>query len=325
MEKLISKIIIAILKGKDYRPFVLATINKRFVDTANEMLKKVFYAKKKNKEIDWWIKNLIEGDLTKKELLWFSGLNNKTVTNMVGTTIKKVCIELGKENIRSLDLLFKETRILSDKNIPKVLITIKFNEESVELNEIESLMLINSLATMKLSIQGGAWSEVGKKTEKQLLHVLFELLEINPHQYVLIFDEMKKKGLVENREIDGIVFSDDGKKVLQIELKLLGIGNPEIADEALARKVDLFLIDRLTPMMIEEAAEIGIRVIELRRKDALNELYKFFKDNGVSVKKPVGIDLDKSVPRILQKYNERLESSKILKKAKEFTKIKVLK
>jgi hypothetical protein len=36
-------------------------------------------------------------------------------------------------------------------------------------------------------------------------------------------------------------------------LKLLGIGNPEIGDEALARKVDLFLIDRPTEMVKKES------------------------------------------------------------------------
>jgi len=188
------------------------------------------------------------------------------------------------------------------------------------LNELESLILINTLAAMKLSVQGGVWSEVGKKTEKELLYTIFKLLKIKPPQYVLVFEEMKRKGLVENREIDGIVFSDDNKKALQIELKLLGIGNPEIADEALARKVDLFLIDRLTEMMIEEAAKIGVKVIELRDKEALNTIYEFFKSNNVSVTKPGKIDFEEIVPQILEKYNEELENKKILKKAKELIK-----
>ena len=73
-----------------------------------------------------------------------------------------------------------------------------------------------------------------------------KLLNISDDDYVLVFDEMKKKELVGNREIDAIIFSQD-KKPITVELKLLGIGNPEIGDEALARKVDLFFdrqIDR---------------------------------------------------------------------------------
>ncbi|MEW6409190.1 MAG: CfrBI family restriction endonuclease, partial [Nitrospirota bacterium] len=69
MEKLLSKIIIAILEGKDYRPHVLATINKRFIDNAHTLLEKVYTAKKTNKDIDWWITNLIEGSKNKNEVL----------------------------------------------------------------------------------------------------------------------------------------------------------------------------------------------------------------------------------------------------------------
>ncbi len=256
MEKLLSKIIVSILEGRDYRPFVLATINKRFVDKAYMLTEKVYQAKRKNKDIDWWISNLIEKAEDKRAILWFGGLNSKTVTNMMGTSRKEVCIELGKQNIRALQLLIKE---FSNDDVPRILVSIVCKKDKVALNELESLILINTLAAMKLSVQGGAWSEVGKKTEKELLYTIFELLSIKPAQYVLVFEEMKRKGLVENREIDGIVFSDDNEKALQIELKLLGIGNPEIADEALARKVDLFLIDRLTPMMIGEAAKLELK------------------------------------------------------------------
>lgn len=317
MEKLLSKIIISILEGKDYRPYVLATINKRFIDNAHALLERVYNAKKTNKNIDWWITNLIEESKTKNEILWFGGLNNKTVTNMMGTAKKEVCIELSKQNVKSLEILIKE---FLNNNLPKIMVTIVWNNEKVELNEIESLVLVNSLAAMKLSVQGGAWSEVGKKTEKELLYSIFELLGVKSTQYVLVFEEMKKKGLVENREIDGIVFSDDNKKALQIELKLLGIGNPEIADEALARKVDLFLIDRLTPMMIEEAKKLGIRVIELRDKNALLAIYDFLKTHNVTANKPSDFNFSKSIPKILEKYNEELENKKVLQKAKEMLK-----
>lgn len=316
MERLLSKIIVSILEGKDYRPFVLATINKRFVDTAAMLLERVYRAKKENKSIDWWLNNLIDKSTSKNEILWFGGLNAKTVTNMMGTSKKEVCIELGRQNIHSLELLVKD---FTSGDGPRMLVSIILENDKVELDEIESLILANTLAAMKLSVQGGAWSEVGKKTEKELLYTIFELLSIKPSQYILVFEEMKRKGLVENREIDGIVFTDDSKKALQIELKLLGIGNPEIADEALARKVDLFLIDRLTPMMMEEAAKIGVKVIELRSKEALNEIYEFLHSRNISAIRPGRVNLEERVPEILSKYNEELENKKLLKKAKELT------
>ncbi|MDI6860092.1 MAG: CfrBI family restriction endonuclease, partial [Methanocellales archaeon] len=243
---------------------------------------------------------------------------NKTVTNMMGTARKEVCVELGKENIQALEMLIKE---FEGDDLPRVLVTIIFNDESVQLNEVESLILINTLATMKLSVQGGAWSEVGKMTEKQLLFTIFELLRVKRSQYVLVFDEMKRKGLVENREIDSIIFSDDDTRRLQVELKLLGIGNPEIADEALARRVELFLIDRLTPMMIKEASKVGVKVIELRNPNALKEIYDFLIDNNVSAAAPpTTIDYSKVVPQILERYDEDLEGKRILRKVKELTK-----
>jgi len=124
---------------------------------------------------------------------------------------------------------------------------------------LESIIFVNTISAMKLTIQGGAWSEVGKQTEKSLLVTIFQLLKIPKDDYILVFDEMKKKNLVGNREIDAIIFNRD-KEPLTVELKLLGIGNPEIGDEALARKVDLFLIDRLTDMMIKESEKVGVKV-----------------------------------------------------------------
>ena len=50
--------------------------------------------------------------------------------------------------------------------------------------------------------------------------------------------------------------------------------------EALVRKVDLFLIDRLTEMMIKESEKIGVKVIEFRQKNPLKEIYKFFSSKN---------------------------------------------
>ena len=88
---------------------------------------------------------------------------------------------------------------------------------------------------------------------------------------------MREKGLAGDREIDGIVFGSE-KKRLSIKLKLLGIGNPEIGNEALTRNVDLFLTDRLTDMIVKQANKIGIKVIQFRNNDpnhTLDEVYEF--------------------------------------------------
>jgi len=324
MKEFISKIIYSILTGQDYRTYVLATINKRFVDKAQELISEVFEYKRRD---DNWLEKLLEdtskkmGKENKFKLLWFGGLNDKTVKNMTGgTSTKEICLDLGKKNIKALQLLLEESKKFND--LYQIKIIIKKDDMQVELNYVESLFFVNIISAMKLTIQGGAWSEVGKKTEKGLLYVIFRLLKIPEDNYILTTDEMKKKGLVENREIDAIVFSRD-KNTLTVELKLLGIGNPEIGDEALARKVSLFLIDRLTDMMIEESEKIGVKVIEFRQENPLMEIYKFFTSKNVDCNPPEKMtpeELEDRINEIIKEWREEIEDLTLIKKLKEWTK-----
>lgn len=319
MEKLLDKIIIAILKGKDHRPYVLQTINKRFTDTVFDLLKMIVEARNRNKKGSWWTDEFLNNpDVPKRELLWFGGLNNKTVANMANTTTREVCVDLGKKNVKSINELIKE---LEHSDIPKIEIKIKHKGNDVTLTEKESLVLLNTISAMKLTLQGGAWSEVGKKVEKRLLFAIFEMINLDNNSYILVPEKMKSKGLVGNREVDAIIFKDkDGKKLIRIELKLLGIGNPEIGDEALARGVELFLTDRMTPMMIEEGKKRGIRFIELRDSQALIKIYEYLKSEGMKVSKPNLENIEEQVKQITKKYNEEYEDTKIMKKAKELVK-----
>ncbi len=323
MEKLLDKIIIAILKGKDHRPYVLQTINKRFIDTVFGLLKQIIEARIKNKGNNWWAEEFLDNKtVSKKELLWFGGLNNKTVANMANTTTREVCVDLAKKNVESINDLIREIDS-SRNNTPNIEIKIKYQSKEITLTEKESLILLNTISAMKLTLQGGAWSEVGKKTEKRLLFAIFEMLKLDNESYVLVPEEMKKSGIVGSREVDAIVFkNNDSKKLIRIELKLLGIGNPEIGDEALARGVELFLVDRMTSMMIEEGKKKGIRFIELRDPQAIIKIYEYFKSEGVKVSKPSLEDIKDQVKKITQKYNEEYEDVKIMKKAKELIKRK---
>jgi len=322
MKKLLSKIVYSVLAGEDYRTYVLATINKRFIDKVEELTAEIFEYKREGGN---WLENLLDDTYKKKgkenkfKLLWFGGLNDKTVKNMTGGTSKKeVCIELGKQNIEALKLLLTEI----ERDVPyQINIVIKKGTEQVELDELESMIFVNIISTMKLTIQGGAWSEVGKQTEKSLLFAIFQMLSVPKDDYVLIFDVMKKKDLVGNREIDAIVFNKY-REPLTIELKLLGIGNPEIGDEALARRVDLFLIDRLSDMMIRESDETGVKVIEFRQENPLMEIYRFLSAKNVSCSPPDEISYERLEARInqtLEEWDESKEGLKIIKTLKELT------
>jgi hypothetical protein len=314
MEPYIKRTVISVLKGEDYRQHVLATINNRFLKEANKIIEEIF--EHKRREGDWL--NSMIGEISKRkgkeskfELLWISGLNNKTVRNIFGGSSKlELVVELGKKNIDAIRRIVQEADA-SNYNYD-LIITIKKGEESITLDKTESVIFMNIISTMKLTIQGGAWSEVGKQTEKSLLYTIFSLLQIPALDYVL-FPE-----LINNREIDAIVFrKDDKKNPITIELKLLGIGNPEIGDEAQARKVNLFLVDRMTDMMIETANRINVKTIEFRSqsgKNALEEIYNFFKDSGVDCKPPPNVgweQLEEKINDLLDKWDMEAEKLKM--------------
>lgn len=321
LKKLIATMINEIINGRDYRTYVLATINERFLKNVEELTKDIFHHKKIGE--DWVEKLLIntfeqKGEHNKRKLLWFGGLNQKTVRNMTGTTKKEVCLDLVIDNIKSFEVLLSE---IEEPNPYKLSIRIKHGNESVELNETESLVFLNAVSAMKLTIQGGAWSEAGKMIEKSLMYTIFTLLEMNPNHYILPPDEMKEKGLVANREIDAIVF-DKNENYYTIEVKLLGIGNPEIGDEALARGVDLFVTDRLTDMMITEAEKRKIKVIELRAGNSLTEIYDFFTSKEIQCSKPKQMtekELKQEIEKIVKQWKYDDEEIKMMKKLKELT------
>jgi len=327
MKELLAKIITAILTGQDYRTYVLATINQRFIEKAQELVEEVFEYKYKNAGSSW-LERLLEDTYEKRgkesrfKLLWFGGLNDKTVKNMTGGTSQKtICLELGKKNIEALRMLMEEFG--RPEEWYQIKIILRKGDLQVELDDVESFFFLNIISAMKLTIQGGAWSEVGKQTEKALLYTIFQLLQIPREHYILVFDEMKRKGLVENREIDAIVFNREEKPIM-IELKLLGIGNPEIGDEALARRVGLFLIDRLTDMMKEEAERLGVKVIEFRQENPLEDIYSFLYSKDVPCSPPKKMpveELEKAIRDIVMKWEEETEKLKLLKKLKEWTQL----
>lgn len=311
MKESIDKIIIAVLTGKDYRPYVLETINRRFLDNVQNALIKIFEARQRNSSPDWWERELVSGSKDVKDILWFGGLNKKTIISMEGTAKKEVCLRVSKLNLKTFDTLLHG---MSLDRLARVEIKIIYRGKTVFLSEKESLFLLNTIGAIRLTLQGGAWSEVGKKAEKRLLFIVFEMLGIPQENYVLVFGEMMKREIAGKREIDAIVYTDD-KKILKVELKLLA-GNPEVGDEAFSRGVELFLVDRLSETMIEDGKRHGVTVIEFRNQDALTNIYNFFKASGVTVKKPDIKNIPRQVKQLSKQYDEERHKFALLQKAK---------
>ena len=128
--------------------------------------------------------------------------------------MEKVELLAPAKNIKSIKMLSEEIEKMHG-NLPYIEIKLKYKKEEIVLTEKESIQLLNTISAMKLTVQGGAWSEVGKKVEKKLLFAIFEMLGIPSKNYVLVSDEIRKKGFVGNREIDGIILSDNHKKIIE--------------------------------------------------------------------------------------------------------------
>jgi hypothetical protein len=126
------------------------------------------------------------------------------------------------------------------------------------------------------AVRGGIWSEVGKRAGPRILDKIFGELGILKgalYQNFYYQPEVVSGG----RETDAEIFYG-GKRIHRVEIKLLGIGNPEIGNEAIARQCDIFLVDDLTDMMIKQAKDHGVKVILL--KNTLKELYELFSQEG---------------------------------------------
>ena len=277
----IGDIVYSVLQGEDYRKYVMATINERFINEVAKIL--IIAAKYKEKYGNQWLNKLIaslfetSGKSAKRRLTWVVGLNEKTIHNIAGTTRKEVIVELGKANIEGIRLLVQD---MLSQGGPNSELIIKYKEHEIKFSSEETFLLFNTIATARLTIQGGAWSEVGKQVEKALLYVLFNLLKVPSKNYILDQEKIseKAKKLGTPRDIDGILVNINNE-YLTVELKLLGIGNPEIIDEALARNPNLFITDQSTPMMKKEVKKRGITIIVLRENKfagTIKKLAEFF-------------------------------------------------
>lgn len=238
MQSVIKEIVLALLRGEDYREYVLAQIQSDFVTTVFDLTQKVFRARSTSQSDDWWDVELIKNSTNKRELCWFGGVNTKTVKNRTGSESRNNCLEMAMLNTSGLDKLFDQ---MASDTYPLITIHIENDGQSLNLTPKESMRLFNTISAMRSTLRGGAWSKIGHVIQRPLLRAMFILLGLPPNTY-----EIDPRG-ADERQIDAIIFYR--YNVIRVELKLLGIGNPELADQALARPIQLFLADRISPMM----------------------------------------------------------------------------
>jgi len=214
---------------------------------------------------------------------------------MYNSAKRSIVIEASSEHYDTLYNAIKE--LTETEHELDLKLTIKFRGVSVDLNVIESLIVINTIAVKRAEIRGGMWSAVGKQIEKPLMVSLCKLFNV-PFEY---FDQ--KDNPKSFREVDFYILSEDGEK-LRTEVKLMGKGNPESADAIFAREPKIFLADKLSEKNKKQADMLGVQWIELRTDNGYKRFIEVLKVLNVPYKE-FDEDLVERIDRIVNEiYGE---------------------
>lgn len=272
----LGNVLESLYKGEDYRGEVISLIQDDFIAYSLDFLKKVMLAKLQNEDItvDWYEKEFIKNEkLEKHEIAINSGMNMKSISNKYKTTKKDIVITASNEQYEDLKKAIEE--LINVEDDLDLVLTIKYNKASVELTLNETLIVINTLAVKRAAIRGGAWSSIGKNIEKPLMKSLCILYGVPKENYDIVYKKLdySKNETIFSREIDFYLVDNDDNSLL-CEVKLMGKGNPEVADAVIARKTNLFVADTLSETNKRQLNSLNIEWIELRSKKG----YEKFKD-----------------------------------------------
>jgi hypothetical protein len=281
---IIKNIIRKLLTGQDYRSEVLTLIDAEFLQFVVDFFKQIVKAKlnKESVTADWYTEEFLSSNsLSNSEVFVYSGTDTTTILNSQQIV---------------LDTILKYHDALSDAfnslgNNLDMAFTIKFRNVSFGLNLNECLILFNTLAFKRSTLQDRLWSETSKQVEKPLMATLCALFQV-PQKY---YDQGNLPD--SQRESDFYLFDDTGKG-FPCEVKLMGKGNPESADAVYARNSRVLVANTLSDLNKEQMDENGIFWVELKDTDD----YKRFEHalNALSIPcKPFVGDLQGALDKIL--------------------------
>lgn len=257
----LEKVIRRLLRGEDYRVEIVSLIDELFLQFAIDFFKKVANAKLENQKItdDWYKKTFLAEELPKDDIAVNSGLNIKTIHNSHHSSSKNVVITASAEHYQTL--LDSIEELTSAEDSIDLNLTIKFNNVSVDLNVSESLIVINAIAVKRAALRGGLWSTAGKSVEKPLMEALCKLYSVPKPSYRSQTRTVRGVSTF-SREVDFYLIR--GSEELKCEVKLMGRGNPESADAAIARDSHIFIADTLSNTNKRQLNSRGVEWVELR-------------------------------------------------------------
>ena len=300
--KALQNILRMILKSEHYRKVIIEQITDEFFQFTIRYFKDIIAAKLDGKEIDadWYKRYFLTGRFKPEETVVYAGLNQKTVTNIYGSSARNVVFEVTSDYYD--ELIDKVNALVSaDFSNVEIILTIKYNSVSVELTLSETLIVVNTLGAKRLQIRGGAWSDIGKKLELPLMLVLAKLYQVPSGHYA-------GKGLSgEGRDVD-FHFIDSSRNRYRCEVKLMGKGNPESADAAIARDTNIFVADTLSALNKEQLPQRGCHWVELRADEGYKKMFNIFTELGIPCVEFDG-SLDQALDRIIADVFAEIEQA----------------
>ncbi|MBK8444879.1 MAG: CfrBI family restriction endonuclease [Sphingobacteriales bacterium] len=270
----IKEIIERLLKAKDYRIVTQTEINTKFLTYCLDFFKKVVDAKLNGTTIteDWYKDNFVMNNSHKPvDRAIYAGINKKTITNMFNSGTKEIVVSASEDNYDTL--VNSISHLIEENDTIDLKLTIKFNSVSVELNLNESLIVITSLAVKRAAITGGAYSTIGKIVEGPLMLTLCKLYKVSTENYSIKIEGAGAASYGDfEREID-FFLSKNGINH-KCEVKLMGKGNPEVADAVIARESTVFVADKLSDTNKNQLDSLNVNWVELRTEGG----FKRFKN-----------------------------------------------
>lgn len=272
-----DKIIVKLLLNQNHRTVIQTEIDKQFFKQIMTFFKEIVDAKLNDTKItqDWYRHIMLSDKLDKDQIAWNSGLSLKSISNIHGSQDKKIVITASNQHytelMQSLDELIANDPM-------DITLAISIKDVQIKLTIHESLIVINAIAVMRAGLRGGMWSTVGKQVEKPLMITLCKLLSIDPRHY----SSQSVDTTSHSREFD-FLFINSKKEKKYCEVKLMGRGNPESADGALARNIDIFVADKLSDLNKSELNKLGIVWIALADDEILAKFAKAMTKIGIIV------------------------------------------
>lgn len=288
-----------ILKGEHYRKAVLDEISSDFMRFTVGFFKDIAYAKIEGMGIDedWYKRYFLRSRFPKDDTAIYAGLNNKSIVNIYGSGSRKVVFKVAPEYY---DDMMERVKSLISTEFPDIRLgmTIDYNDLSARLSFRESLIVVNTLAAKHAEIRGGAWSGLGKRLELPLMFTLAKLYKVPRAHY----STKRKTG--QSREVDFLFIDKRGTEHF-CEVKLMGKGNPESADSAIARESNIFIADTLSDANIEQLTRRNCAWVQLRQPDGYRKIFQILKYLDVPCA-PFHGDLDSALDAIIPAVFEEI-------------------